>query len=144
MHLARTVLAAALAVLGACNSTIITRTDGPFIAEHGISVPVPPPSFAAAPVQVVEVEGELGVAEPEPMTRVYLYEATSDRGYFVHADDDGGFLFIGVQLDLTDNCLELWFEEPGPNGTTSVHSFFTAVIGEDDQSIVTKQLMAGC
>lgn len=144
MHLARTVLVAALAALGACNSTIIVHTDGPFIDEHGISVPVPPPSFSAEPVQYVEVEGELGVDAPVPRTTVYLYEATSERGYFVHADDAGKFQFVGVLLDLTDNCLEVWSEEPGPDGKKSVHSFFTATIGPDDQSIITEQLMAGC
>jgi hypothetical protein len=144
MHLARTVLVVALAALGACNETLIVRTDGPYIGENGISVPVPPPSFSAAPVQFVEVVGELGVATPEPKTKVFLYEATSDRGYFVHADSEGDFQFVGVELDLHDNCLEVWFEEPGPYGTASVHSFFTAMIGADDQSIVTDQLMAGC
>lgn len=143
MHLARTALVVALAALSACNSTLIVHTDGPYIAENGISVPVPPPSFAAAPVQFVEVAGELG-SPPEPKTKVFLFEGVTQRGYFVHADDDGAFQFTGVELDLTDNCVELWYEEPGPYGQASVHSFFVAGIGPDDRSVVTDQLMAGC
>ena len=144
MIAARAVLALALAGLSACNSTLIVRTDGPYIGEHGISVPVPPPSLTAAPVQQVEIEGDLKIGTPEPRTRVFLYDGASERGYFVHAGDDGGFLFSDVELDLHDNCLEVWYEEPGPYGLTSVHSFFVAYIDEDDQSVVTDQLFAGC
>lgn len=144
MIFARAILVVALAALSACNSTLIVRTDGPYIGEHGISVPVPPPSLTAAPVQFVEVEGNLEIGTPEPKTKVFLYEGTTARGYFVLASGDGEFVFKGVELDLGDNCLEIWYEEPGPYGLASVHSFFFAYIGEDDQTVVTEQLMAGC
>lgn len=137
-------LAAAVLGLGACNTTIIVRTDGPFIDETGISVPVPPPSLRAAPVQFVEITGNIGVAEPVAGTMVYLYEGTSARGYFVHAEDDGYFLFEGVELDLTDNCIEVWHEEPGVDGRSSAHSFFVAMIGEDDQSVFVDQYGGSC
>lgn len=140
----RVLLVASLVAATACNATIITRTDGPFIGEKGISVPVPPPSLTAAPVQFVEVAGSLGVSSVPPMTITFLYESTSARGYFVYADEAGNFLFEGVELDLNDNCLEVWFEEPGPEGKKSEHSFFVASIGEDDQSVVTAQIGGGC
>jgi len=129
----------------ACNShTIVGFDDGPQITEKGISVPVPPPSLTLSPVQQVDIEGELGTNSPEPGTLVYLQNAYSDLGAFVVAQPDGGFLFEGVEIDLTENCLELWSEEPGPYGEMSVHSFFRAQIGDDDQSIVTVQFFGGC
>lgn len=142
--LSRVLLVASFAAVTACNSTIITRTDGPFIDEHGISVPVPPPSLTAAPVQFVEISGSLGISMPKDMTRAYLFEGTSGRGYFVYPDDVGNFLFEGVELDLNDNCLEVWYEEPGEDGRSSEHSFFVASIAADDQSVLAMQWNGGC
>jgi len=128
-----------------CNAhPIVGYDDGPQITEKGISVPVPPPSLTAAPVQEVDIEGQLASYEPEPGTVVFLQNAYSDLNYFVEAQPDGGFLFEGVELDLTENCLELWSEEPGPYGEMSVHSFFRASIAEDDQSVITTQFFDGC
>lgn len=134
----------ALGLVTACNATLIVQTDGPYIDENGISVPVPPPSFSAAPVQLVDIEGTLEIGAPKPKTAVYLYEGTSARGYFVYATDVGEFKFTSVELDLTDNCLEVWYEEPGSEGRQSEHSFFLARIGADDMSVVVEQLMGGC
>lgn len=142
--LSRVLLAGTLLALAACNATIITRTDGPFIDEHGISVPVPPPSLTAAPVQFVEVTGTLGVSAPKAMTQAFLFEGTTGRGYFVYAESNGAFLFKGVEMDLTDNCVEIWFEEPGTEGRKSEHSFFVADIDADDQTVVTMQIASGC
>jgi hypothetical protein len=138
------VLAAALLGLAACNAVIVVSTDGPFIAETGISVPVPPPSLRAEPVQFVAVEGTIGIAEPVPGTMVYMYEGTSERGYFVRADEAGGFVFEGVELDLTDNCVEVWHEEPGAYGKKSSHSYFVAAIAEDDQTVIVEQYGGSC
>lgn len=137
-------LCVAAIAAGACNSTLIVRTDGPYIEETGISVPVPPPSLRAAPMQLVDIEGSLEIGAPQPRTTVFLYEGGSARGYFQYAEDDGSFRFTSVELDLTDNCIEVWYEEPGAEGRHSEHSFFTATIAEDDQSVITKQLMGGC
>jgi hypothetical protein len=104
----------------------------------------PPPSLKAAPVQRVDVEGELPDSSPEPKTRVELYEAVSGRGYFTFAAGDGSFRIEDVLVDLTDNCLEVWWQQPGPNGEISMSSFFRAEIGEDDQSVVTEQFFSGC
>ncbi len=140
----RALLAGTLTALAACNSTIITRTDGPYIDERGISVPVPPPSLTAEPKQFVEVRGTLGINTPKAMTRAFLFEGTSARGYFVYADDVGEFLFTGVELDLNDNCIEVWYEEPGAEGRKSEHSLFIATIDADDQSVLTMQVASGC
>jgi len=120
--------------------------DGPQIGEHGISVPIPPPSLRAAPVQRVEIEGELGVSDPKAGTRVFVLDV-GGAGAFVFPDADGDFRFEGmnaVEIDLTKNCLEVWSEEPGSDGQMSVHSFFRVRIDEDDQSLLTEQFFSGC
>lgn len=140
---------AAVAILSlgtGCNDVSIGGyDDGPQIDKRGISVPVPPPSLWAAPVQQVTIEGKLGFSDPEPMTVVFLQNAFTDQWPFVYADGDGSFRFEGVELDLTQNCLEVWSEEPGPYGDMSLHSFFRASIDPDDpQQIITEQFFSGC
>ena len=122
--------------------------DGPQIGEHGISVPVPPPSLTSAPKQTVEVEGELRETMPPTNTTVRLdvYNLAGDLlgGHNVLANADGTFLFAdanAVDLDLTNNCLEVWSES---SDGESMHSFFVASIADDDQSITTKQFFSGC
>ena len=123
--------------------------DGPQIDEHGISVPVPPPSLWAAPIQRVVIEGQLGISAPEPMTEVFVLDARREDGGFngVYAASDGSFRFDGpnaVEIDVTNNCLEVWSEGPGVNGEMSLHSFFRVTIAEDDQSLLTEQFFSGC
>lgn len=124
--------------------------DGPQIDEHGISVPVPPPSLTAAPRQTVDVEGDVNDPDFEPGTKVSLvvYSAADtdqDVEYRVDAAADGTFAIKDrVLLDLTDNCIEVWYERPGSFGSQSVSSFYRAAIGDDDQSIVTTQFFNGC
>lgn len=142
--LARTVLLLSLVYGTGCNSHLLTSPDGgPQIGDRGISVPVPPPSLKLAPVQRVDIEGEIGAAAGEPGTRVFLQE--TERGLDGRVDmpeDDGSFFFEGVELDLTDNCIEVWTEDG--DGNDSVHSFFRASIDDDDQSVLTEQLFNGC
>lgn len=140
----RAIIVAALAVLSACNTHLVGRTDSLFTGQFGISVPVPPPSLKAAPVQYVDVRGNLDVEEPVADTQVFLYDRSTGRGFFAYADALGEFELSAVKLDLTDNCLEVWFEEPGPNGQTSEHSFYVADIDADDKTVVTMELAEEC
>lgn len=143
-------LAALYLALGtACNAHPIGGyDDGPQIDKRGISVPVPPPSLWDAPVQAVQVEGELGDGDPEPQTSVFLIDTVGGYNGFVIAEPDGSFLFEYpnlVDIDLTDNCLEVWSEEPGPYGEMSLHSFFHVYIDpDDDQALITEQFFSGC
>lgn len=130
-----------------CNDHPLGGYDnGPQIDERGISVPVPPPSLKLEPVQRVDIEGELGVSDPQSGTRVFVYDAygVGVPGAFVFAEPDGSFRFEGFEIDLTMNCLEVWSEEPGAYGVMSVPSFFTASIDADDQSVITTQYFSGC
>lgn len=142
--LARTVLLLSLVYGTGCNSHLLTNPDaGPQIGDRGISVPVPPPSLKLAPVQRVDIEGEIGATAGEPGTRVFLSETRlGTQAYVDFPDDDGSFFFEGVELDLTDNCLEVWTEDG--DGNASVYSFFRASIDVDDQSVLTEQLFNGC
>lgn len=127
-----------------CNSHPLTNPDaGPQISESGISVPVPPPSLHLAPVQRVDIEGVIGMGAAEADTRVFLNETRRGLpGQFVFPEDDGSFFFEGVEVDLTDNCIEVWTEDA--EAEASVHSFYRASIADDDQSVVTEQLFNGC
>lgn len=119
--------------------------DGPQIDERGISVPVPPPSLTAEPVQRVVIDGDLGISNPEAGTRVFVFDLDGvGQGLFDEVAPDGTFHLEGFELDLTMNCLEVWSEEPGAYGKESVHSFFTASIDVDDQGVVTTQYFNGC
>lgn len=140
----RAILVAAFVVLSACNTHLVTRTDRPFTGQFGISVPVPPPSLRAQPVQYVQVAGNLDAEEAVAETRVLLFERAAGRGYFVYADQYGEFEFTDVKLDLSDNCLEVWSEEPGPEGQASEHTFYVADIDADDKSVVTMELTDEC
>src|SRR5207237_892250 len=64
-------------VLGTgCNSHIpVGPDDGPQIGETGISVPVPPPSLKLAPVQRVDIEGEIDGNAAVEGTRVFMRES---------------------------------------------------------------------
>jgi hypothetical protein len=84
--------------------------------ERGISVPVPPPSLTAAPVQRVDIEGELGY-DMSPGRGHHRVLAGDERGLpgpSSRPEDDGSFLIRGhecVEIDLTDNCIEVWSED---------------------------------
>ena len=142
--LASTALLLSLVFGTGCNSHLTTNPDaGPQIGDRGISVPVPPPSLKLAPVQQVDIEGEIGATAGGQGTVVFLQETVRGLpGLFVAPEDDGSFLFEGVELDLTDNCIEVWTEDS--EGQSSVVSFYRASIDDDDQSVLTEQLFNGC
>lgn len=131
----------ALAALVGCNEVVFPDAPPDL---HGISVPIPPPSLTAAPIQHVDVEGALASDMPTPGTLVYLYENRTSRGYFVVADDAGVFVLRDVLLDLTDNCMEVWSKEPGAEGQESQHTAFKASIAADDQSVDVEEWKSGC
>ncbi|MBK8264139.1 MAG: hypothetical protein IPK80_22725 [Nannocystis sp.] len=131
----------ALALISGCNFGGFAL---PSPTIHGISVPIPPPSLTAEPVQEVEIEGSLTLQSPTPETLVYLYEKGTDRGHFVFADESGAFRFVDVALDLTNNCMQVWYEEPGEEGEKSPNAYFVASIAADDQSVAVTERKTGC
>lgn len=127
-----------------CNSHPLTNYDaGPQIDENGISVPVPPPSLTLMPVQQVDIVGQLRASAGGAGTRVFLLETQGGLpALVVSPEADNSFFFEGVEIDLSDNCLEVWSEDA--QARPSVRAFYRASIGDDDQSVITDKLFNGC
>ncbi len=111
------------------------------IDGRGISIPLPPPSLTAEPQQEVELEGEvIGLDEDGDGLVVRVLEDIGGTDKDVPlAADDSTFVVQGVNLDLTDNCLEVWLE--GDDGRQGEHRFYQAVIDESDESV---SIVEGC
>lgn len=102
-----------------------------YIGDRGIFVPLPPPSYYQAPVQAVVVEGEFrGEAAPAGASlRVIDLHGEADLTFPL---DEGQSTFaIELELDLTDNCLELWVETEA--GEQSPTTRVRATIVSDDE-----------
>ncbi|MCA9694502.1 MAG: hypothetical protein KC636_33300 [Myxococcales bacterium] len=131
-------LALALGLVAvACNPVMVTPVHvlrAPVI--FGISIPIPPPSLTAAPQQDAHVAGEIDPDEPLTDAVVYLHDTVSGNGYFLELGADTQFEFSDVSLDLTNNCLEVHYEQEGEDGDlVSEVAFYRAGIGADDQSV---------
>ncbi|GEM_PF-2293971 len=113
-----------------------------FLAERGISVPLPPPSLTDAPVQEVDVEGKISPARMfRAGTVVFLHDVRGTAKHIVELTNDDSFSFQHVRIDLSDNCLEMWVHEAWPDGSTSEYARYEAIIASDDQSV---RVEAGC
>ena len=91
---------------------------------RGVTIPLPPPSLTAAPVQSFDIEGDLANSAMDDGIRVNLYEETSQRGYFTYTSG-GSWLLQDVEVDTTDNCLSVW--SSNFEGADSVREFFKLV-----------------
>jgi hypothetical protein len=92
---------------GACNQHQFLV---PAPTLRGITIPLPPPSFADEVLLEIDVEGSVPFGFEDPGTTAYLYEKSTGRGYFTMVED-GGFIHHDVLVDIEDNCLETWFED---------------------------------
>ncbi|MGB1700058.1 MAG: hypothetical protein ACPHRO_08905 [Nannocystaceae bacterium] len=97
--------AVTLWVLGAVGCTNAFLADPPPFVR-GITVPLPPPSFAEATAVTVTIEGET-VNGPTDGSFVLLYETVSEDGRFEYPDEAGLFVFEDVTVGLPGNCLQL-------------------------------------
>lgn len=107
-----------------------------FIDDRGISVPLPPPSLTAAPVQEVEVEGEIGDADAiETGAVVHAREVNTGVEVVVELEADASGFVASLELDLSDSCLELWVEQPnGRDGAPRTYS--TSITVDDEIEVV--------
>ncbi len=132
----------ALSLVVGCNAVLTTSAHtSPTPLINGISIPVPPPSLKLAPKQSVDVDGAL--EEQELGVTIYLYEHVSESGYFVAAEDDGMFQIPSVDLDLTDNCIEV-YAQSSDDADPSIGVFYRATIAADDQSVEVEKLPEPC
>ncbi len=111
------------------------------IDGRGISIPLPPPSLVDEPEQEVEVEGEVvGLQGGGDGLIVRITDETGGADHEVPlADGDPTFRVEGVQLDLTDNCLEVWLEDV--DGNQGDRSAYQVVIEPDGESV---SVVEGC
>ena len=100
---------------------------------RGITIPLPPPSFADEVVFYVDVEGNVPIGYQHPETQAYLFEKVTGRGYFVNLEDNEltNFTVHDVLVDINDNCLETWFVD-GVDGDLSSVVDYRIVVLEGD------------
>jgi len=95
---------------------------------RGVTVPLPPPSFAANPVLSLEIDVTIPWGHVGSDTVVYLYESRQDQGYFIYGRQ-AIVRFSGVEIDSRDNCLMTYFETE--DGEESAVGFSQVVLNED-------------
>lgn len=107
-----------------------------FIDDRGISVPLPPPSLTAEPVQEVEIEGEIGDADAiENGAVVHAREVNSGAEVVIELDSDASGFVAQLEFDLSDNCLEFWVEQAdGEDGTP--RSYSASITVDDEIEVV--------
>jgi hypothetical protein len=151
-------LLAFFATAGACavheaRPTVLYRIG---IGDRGITLPLPPPSLTGAPVQPLQVSGELAIASadrnedadaPAPTpSAVVVYERSSDRLVRAQpqAGPSGSWSFVGElpAVDLRDHCFELWIEDAAGDVISDL-AYAQAVIEPDDRSIRTVSACGG-
>lgn len=98
---------------------------------RGITIPLPPPSFADEVLVRIDVAGNVPFGFDSPGTQAFLYEKVTGRGYFV--DTDGmSFTIYDVLVDVTDNCMQTWFVD-GVDAEESSMVDYKAVLREGEE-----------
>ena len=102
----------------ACNDPMFL-TPAPTL--RGITIPLPPPSFADEVMVFIDVEGNVPPGYQHEETKAYLLEKRTGRGYFVGLDGDDLLTYSirDVLIDVNDNCLETWFVDGVDNEPSS-------------------------
>ena len=75
---------------------------------RGITIPLPPPSFADEVLVNIDVSGSVPMGFANPGTQAYLWEESTGRGYFVSTEGTD-FTIYDVLVDVNDNCMHTWF-----------------------------------
>jgi hypothetical protein len=115
-----------------------------WIGDRGISIPLPPPSILKAPKQKVDVEGELVGDEPvvgDVLAHVVDLRGDATAAVSVAAGETA-FLAEGLEIDLTDYCLEVWLE--GEDGTEGEHALFSALVVVLEDGTEAVEVSQGC
>jgi hypothetical protein len=95
---------------------------------RGVTIPLPPPSYAEDVLISIDVEGSVPQGFEGPGTRAFLYEKGTGRGYFVFTDEST-YTISDVLVDINDNCLENWFVD-GMDGEESTAVDYKVVLQE--------------
>ncbi|NVB42203.1 hypothetical protein G6O69_30550 [Pseudenhygromyxa sp. WMMC2535] len=99
---------------------------------RGITIPLPPPSFADEVIVSIDFEGSVPSGFDVPGTKAYLYEKSTGRGYFT-LTEGASFVIYDVLVDIDDNCLETWFVD-GFEGEESSVSDYKVALQEGEEA----------
>src|SRR5690606_35164096 len=99
---------------------------------RGITIPLPPPSFADEVLVHIDVAGQVPFGFESPGTHAYLYEKVTGRGYFVETDGMD-YTIYDVLVDVTDNCMQTWFVD-GVDQEQSTTIDYKAVLREGEEA----------
>jgi hypothetical protein len=99
---------------------------------RGITIPLPPPSFADEILIHIDVEGHVPFGFDVPGTQAFLYEKVTGRGYFV-GTDGMSYTIYDVLVDVTNNCMQTWFVD-GVDGEESSVVDYKAVLREGEEA----------
>jgi hypothetical protein len=125
---------AALALVAACGLSLgcnEPRFLVPAPTLRGITIPLPPPSFADEILVHIDVEGNVPLGFDAPGTKAFLYEKVSGRGYFVSTDGIT-YTIYDVLVDVTNNCMQTWFVDV-VDGEQSTAIDYKAVLREGEE-----------
>lgn len=115
-----------------------------FIGDRGISIPLPPPSILKAPKQKVDVDAEIVGDEAVAVDLLaHVVDLHGDAEVSVEVPaGQTGFLAEGLEIDLTDNCLDVWLA--GVDGGEGEHALYTASVVVDGDHGEVIVVSAGC
>src|SRR5690606_30339127 len=135
---AQRTVAALLVIGGTCAAaSILTGCNEPrFLVPsptlRGITIPLPPPSFADEVLVHIDVAGTVPMSFESLGTQAFLYEKVTDRGYFVDTDGSS-YTIYDVLVDVGDNCMQTWFID-GIDGEESSSVDYKAVLREGEEA----------
>ncbi len=113
------------------------------IIARGITIPVPPPSLIAQPVQNTsvwgDVEFELEAESEGTMVAIYLHEHVTNQSLSAEVIAPADSFAFDLEMDHSANCLELWLETADGESSTPVR--IHTDIAEDDQGV---EVVDGC
>lgn len=134
-----------VAVAGLCASACAQHGVRPafrsaiVVDERGIFVPLPPPSFTAAPIQNVQLRAEIVGLDPiEVGTIAYVVDERGPAEVEVLLEEDAVTFSAELEIDLRDHCLQAWLVAPD-GAVSEIHRVHAEVI--DDRELET---LAGC
>ncbi len=121
---------ALLVSLAGCNEHYFLA---PSPSLRGITIPLPPPSFADEVTLRIDVSGTAPIGFDSPGSQAFLYERGTDRGYFVFVED-GDWTIEEVLVDLSNNCLETWVVD-GASGDETPMVDYKVILREGDECL---------
>lgn len=113
---------------------------------RGITIPLPPPSFADEGLITIDLEGTVPAGFVGPGTKALVFEKGTQRGYFVFTDTPD-YTIYDLLVDLEDNCIETWVVSEDDEESTRIDYKAVLLEGEacaEDMSCSAPDLLGAC